>query len=200
MAGAIRLLAPAQLASQHLSSSAELGWPVLANREITTTSPQLISLTLAKSPGRALAWSTVGTLLPIAAGAVLFATRPRGGPVSGERADETYDVVSGILIGAGLGLGPSLGHFYAHQMGWFLPRVLVGGVLGLAAATSDLEGGVALALLGGAAVTVMAARDIVTAPTAARRYNARRLGLALWPELGRGEGRLRLRLGVAVKL
>jgi hypothetical protein len=200
IAVAVGLLAPAQLASQYLPGSAELGWPVLANPVTTTTSPQFISLTLPKSPGRALAWSAAGTLLPIAAGVVLFATRPRGDPLSGERADETYDVVSGILIGAGLGLGPSLGHFYAHQMGWFWPRILVGGVLGLAAAGSDLESGVGLALLGAAAVTVMAGRDIATAPTAARRYNGRRLGLALWPDLGGGEARLRLRLGVPVRL
>ena len=80
--------------------------------------------------------------------------------MSGEPADETYDVVGGILIGAGLGLGPSLGHFYAHEMGWFLPRVLVGGVLGVAAAGSDWGSGVGLALLGVTAVTVMAASPL----------------------------------------
>jgi hypothetical protein len=120
--------------------------------------------------------------------------------VSGEPADETYDVLGGILIGVGLGLGPSLGHFYAHEMGWFVPRLLVGGVLGLAAASSDLGSGVGLALLGGTAVTIMAARDIATAPAAVQRYNARRLGLALDVDLAPGERRLGLRLGVAVKL
>jgi hypothetical protein len=202
MAAAVSLLAPAQLASQHLPGSGELGWRMLANGPTTaTTPPQLIRWTVAKSPGRALAWSTAGTLLPIAAGVVVLATRPRGDPASGEPADETYDVVGGVLIGVGLGLGPSLGHFYAHQMGWFVPRVLVGGVLGLAAAGSDLDaGGVGLALLGLTAVTIMAARDIGTAPAAAQRYNARKLGLALGLDLARGEGRSGLRLGVAVKL
>jgi hypothetical protein len=197
MAAAVSLLAPAQLASQHLPGSGELGWRVLGNGPtISTTPPQLIRWTAAKSPRRALVFSVAGTVLPIAAGAVLFATRPRTNPISGEPADETYDVVSGILIGAGLGLGPSLGHFYAHEMGWFWPRVLVGGVLGLAAAGSDLESGGVLALLGATAVTVMAARDIVTAPAAAKRYNARKVSLALGLDLGRGEGRL----GVALKL
>jgi hypothetical protein len=120
--------------------------------------------------------------------------------VSGEPADETYDVIGGILIGVGLGLGPSLGHFYAHEMGWFLPRVLVGGVLGLAAAGSDLDSGAGLALLGVTAVTVMAARDIATAPAAAERYNARRAGLVLGLDLPHGERRLGLRLGAAVQL
>ncbi|HUS17493.1 MAG TPA: hypothetical protein VM536_21055 [Chloroflexia bacterium] len=118
--------------------------------------------------------------------------------MSGEPADETYDVVGGLLIGVGLGLGPSLGHFYAHDMGWFVPRIVVGGVLGLAAASSDLGSGVGLALLGLTTVTVMAARDIATAPAAAQRYNARRLGLALGLDLARGERRLGLRLGVSV--
>ena len=137
-----------------------------------------------------------GTVLPVVAGAVLLAKRPRRNPISGEPADETYDVVSGILIGAGLGVGPSLGHFYADEMGWFWPRVLVGGGLGLAAASSDLESGGVLALLGAAAVTIMAARDITTAPAAARRYNARKARLALGLDLARGEGQL----GVAFKL
>jgi hypothetical protein len=104
-----------------------------------------------------------------------------------------------MLIGVGLGVGPSLGHFYAHEMGWFLPRALVGGVLGLAAASSDWGSGVGLALLGLTAVTVMAARDIATAPAAAQRYNARRLGFALGLDLARGNRRLGLRLGIAVK-
>jgi hypothetical protein len=201
MAAVVSLLTPAQLVSQHLPGSGELGWRVLPKGPTAaTTPPQLIRSTVAKSPGRALAWSAAGTVLPIAAGAVVLATRPRGDPVSGEPADETYDVVGGILIGVGLGLGPSLGHFYAHEMGWFVPRLLVGGVLGLAAASSDLGSGVGLALLGGTAVTIMAARDIATAPAAVQRYNARRLGLALDVDLAPGERRLGLRLGVAVKL
>jgi hypothetical protein len=158
--------------------------------------PRLTRWTAAKSPGRALALSAAGTLLPIAAGAVVLATRPRGDPVSGGTADETYDVAGGILIGVGLGLGPSLGHFYAHEMGWFVPRVLVGGALGLAAAGSDLEDGLGLAVVGLTAVTIMAARDVATAPAAARRHNARTLGLALGLDLARGEGRLGLRLGL----
>jgi hypothetical protein len=141
--------------------------------------------------------SAAGTLVPIAAGAVVLATRPRGDPESGEPADETFDVVGGILIVLGAGIGPSLGHFYAHELGWFVPRVLVGGVLGVAAAGSELETGEGLALLGITAVTIMAARDIGTAPAAARRYNARKLGLAL--DLARREGRLALRLGVAIR-
>ncbi|HET6777639.1 MAG TPA: hypothetical protein VFH26_01995 [Gemmatimonadales bacterium] len=198
MAAAVSLLAPAQLESQHLPGSGEFGWRVPADGPTTATTPQLIRWTVAKSPGRALALSTAGTLLPIAAGAIVLATRPRGDP--GEPADETYDVVGGILIGVGLGAGPSLGHFYAHEMGWFVPRVVVGGALGLLAAGSDLGSGVGLALLGGTAVTIMAARDIATAPAAARRYNASRLGLSLGLDRARGEGRLGLRLGVAVKL
>lgn len=195
VAAAVSLLAPAQLASQHLPGPGELGWRVLANGPTTATTPPQL-MTVVKSPGRALALSAAGTLLPIAAGALVLATRPRGDPVSGEPADETYDVVGGILIGVGLGLGPSLGHMYAHEMGWFVPRVLVGGALGLAAAGSDLEDGVGLALLGLTAVTIMAARDIATAPAATRRYNARRLGLALGLDPARGEGRLGLRLGL----
>ncbi len=177
MGAVLSLIAPALLASQHPHGSGELGWRLLANGQATaTTPPQLIRSTVAKSPGRALALSAAGTLLPIAAGAVVLATRPRGDPVSGEPADETYDVVGGILIGVGLGLGPSLGHFYAHEMGWFVPRVLVGGALGLAAASSDLGTGVGLALLGLTAVTVMAARDIAAAPAAAQPTT--RAGLA----------------------
>jgi len=184
LAAAVSLVAPAELASQHLPASGELGWRV----------PE------AKSPRRALVLSAAGTLLPVALGAVVLATRPRGDPVSGKPADETYDVVGGALIGLGLGVGPSLGHFYAHEMGWFLPRILVGGVLGLVAASSDLGDGVALALLGGTAVTIMAARDIATAPAAARRYNERRLGLAVGLDLPRGERQLGLRFGLALKL
>ena len=192
MAAAFSLLAPAQLASQHLPGSGEPGWRVLANGPAAAVRPpQLIRWTVPKSPGRALALSAAGTILPIAAGAVVLATRPRGNGI--EPADETYDVVGGILIGLGIGLGPSLGHFYAQEMGWFVPRVVVGGALGLAAAASDLESGVGLALLGGTAVAIMAARDIATAPAAARRYNARRFGLALGLDLARGEGRLGLR-------
>jgi hypothetical protein len=197
MVAVVSLLAPAELASQHLPGSGELGWRVPTNGQATATT--LLRVAVAKSPGRALALSAAGTLLPIAAGAVVLATRPRGDPVSGEPADETYDVVGGMLIGVGLGLGPSLGHFYAHEMGWFLPRALVGGVSGLAAASSDWGSGVGLALLGLTAVTVMAARDIATAPAAAQRYNARRLGFALGLDLARGNRRLGLRLGVAVK-
>ncbi|HEX5962814.1 MAG TPA: hypothetical protein VFY42_03745 [Gemmatimonadales bacterium] len=141
-----------------------------------------------------------GTLVPIAAGALVLATRPRGDPASEEPADETFDVIGGVLIGVGLGLGPSLGHFYAHEMGWFLPRVAVGGALGLAAASSDLETGAGLALLGVAAVTVMAARDIATAPAAAQRYNTRRLGLALVLVPAHEERGLGLGLGAAIQL
>jgi hypothetical protein len=201
IAAVVTLLAPAELASQHLSGSGGLGWRVPTNGQATATVPSpLTSLTAGKSPRRALAWSAAGTLVPIAAGALVLATRPRGDPASGEPADETFDVVGGILIGVGLGLGPSLGHFYAHEMGWFLPRVLVGGALGLAAASSDLESGVGLALLGLTAVTVMAARDIAAAPAAAQRYNARRPGLTLGLVQARGERRLGLRLGASVQL
>lgn len=197
MAAAVSMLATTQLASQHLPGSSELGWRVLADGPTTATiPPRLTRWAAAKSPGRALALSATGTLLPVAAGAVVLATRPRGDPVSGATADETYDVVGGILIGVGLGLGPSLGHFYAHEMGWFVPRVLVGGALGVAAAGSDLEDGLGLALVGLTAVTIMAARDIATAPAAARRHNARMLGLALGLDPARGEGRLGLRLGL----
>jgi hypothetical protein len=197
VAAALSLLGPRQLASQHLPAPGEFSWRAPASGPASTrTPPQLTRWTAAKSPGRALTWSAAGTLLPIAAGAVVLATRPRGDPVSDEPADETYDVVGGILIGVGLGVGPSLGHFYAHQMGWFVPRVLVGGALGLVAAGSDLGNGVGLALLGLTAVTIMAARDIATAPAAAQRYNAGRLGLALRLDPARGEGRM----GVAVKL
>jgi hypothetical protein len=187
MAAAVSLLAPSELASQYLPGSGELGWRVLTDGQATgTVPPQLAGLTARKSPGRALAWSAAGTLVPIAAGAVVLATRPRGDPVSGEPADETYDVVGGILIGVGLGLGPSLGHFYAHEMGWVLPRVLVGGVLGLAAASSDLGSGTGLALLGLTTVTAMAALDIAAAPAAAQHYNAP--GLASHSALSRCVG------------
>jgi hypothetical protein len=197
MAATVTLLAPAQLASQRLAGSSELPWRAVAGDPTTaTTTTHLIRWTVAKSPGRALAWSVAGTLLPIATGIVVLATRPRGDPESGEPADETFDVVGGILIGVGLGLGPSLGHFYAHQMGWFVPRVLVGGALGLAAAGMDLENGAGLALLGLTAVTIMAARDIATAPAAAQRYNERRLALAFGLDPRRGVGQL----GVALQL
>jgi hypothetical protein len=200
MAAAVCLLAPAQLASQHIPFSGELGRRVPASGPNTAmTPPQLIRWTETKSPGRAQGLAIAGTLLPIAAGALVLATRPRGDPASDEPADETYDVVGGILIGVGLGVGPSLGHFYAHEMGWFVPRVLVGGALGLAAANSDLENGAGLALLGLTAVTIMAARDIANAPAAAQRYNARRLGLVFGVGRAREEGRFGLRLGVAVK-
>jgi hypothetical protein len=197
MVAAVSLLAPAQLASQHLPGSGELRRRVPAHDSTTaTTSPKLIRWTETKSPGRAQALSLAGTFLPIAAGVVVFATRPRGNPESGKPADETFEVVAGILIGLGAGVGPSLGHFYAHEMGWVVPRVVVGGGLGLIAASSDLETGGPLALLGIAAVTIMAARDIGTAPAAARRYNARTLGLTLGLDPARGQGRLGLRLGV----
>ena len=200
-AAVVSLLAPAELLSQHLAGSSELGWRVPINGQVIATAPpQLARLTARKSPGRALAWSAAGTLVPIAAGAVVLATRPRGDPISGEPADETYDVVGGILIGAGLGLGPSLGHFYAHEMGWLLPRVLVGGVLGVAAAGSDWGTGVELALLGLAAVTVMAGRDIATAPAAARRFNARRPGPTIGLVPVGGERGLGLRLVAAMPL
>lgn len=199
MSAVVSVLTPAQLAGQQLLGSSERGWRVLADSQVTASqSPQLIRIET-KSPGRAQVLSIAGTLLPIAAGAVVLATRPRGDPESGEPADETYDVIGGILIGVGLGLGPSLGHFYSHEMGWFVPRVLVGGVLGLVAAGSDLENGAGLALLGLTAVTIMAARDIATAPAAAQRYNARRLGLAFGLARPRGEQGLGLRLGIAVK-
>lgn len=196
MAAVVSLLTPAHLASQQSPRFGELGWPVPANGR-TTAPPQLIGSTEPKSPGRAQALSLGGTLLPIAAGIVVLATRPRGDPETGEPADETFDVVGGILIGLGAGVGPSLGHFYAHELGWVVPRVLVGGGLGLVAAGSDLETGGPLALLGITAVTIMAARDIGTAPAAARRYNARKLGLTL--DLARQERRLALRLGVAIR-
>jgi hypothetical protein len=200
MAAAVSLLGPGQLAGQHLPSTDELGLPVPASlRASATNPPTLIRWSVTKSPGRAQALAIAGTLLPIAAGAVVLATRPRGDPVSDEPADETYDVVGGVLIGLGLGVGPSLGHFYAHEMGWFVPRVLVGSALGVAAASSDLENGAGLALLGLTAVTIMAARDIANAPAAAQRYNARRLSLAFGLDRARGERRMGLRLGAAVK-
>ena len=201
MAAGVSLLAPAKLASQQLPDSAGLEWRSLTNGEATATAfPQLTRLIAEKSPRRARLWSVAGTLVPIAAGALVLATRPRGDAASEEPADETFDVIGGVLIGVGLGLGPSLGHFYAHEMGWFLPRVAVGGALGLAAASSDLETGAGLALLGVAAVTVMAAGDIATAPAAAQRYNTRRLGLALVLVPGHEDRGLGLRLGAAIQL
>ena len=69
MVAAVSLLAPAQLASQHLPPSGELGRRVLANDSNTATpSRKLIRWTETKSPGRARALSLAGTLLPIAAG------------------------------------------------------------------------------------------------------------------------------------
>jgi len=156
MVAAVSLFAPAQLASQHLPGSGGLGRRVPANDSTSAandstsaaTPPKLISWTEEKSPSRAQALSLAGMFLPIAAGAVVLATRPRGDPASGEPADETFDVVGGILICVGVGVGPSLGHFYAHELGWFVPRVLVGGTLGWAAANSDMGNVVGLALLG----------------------------------------------------
>lgn len=63
MIAALSLLAPAQLASQHLPRSGELGRRVLAHDSTTaTTSPKLIRWTRTKSPGRAQALSLAGTL------------------------------------------------------------------------------------------------------------------------------------------
>lgn len=121
MAVVVSLLAPAELASQHLPGSGELGWRVPANGQAAATvAPQLTRLIAKKSPARALALSVAGTLIPIAAGAIVQANRPRGDSLSGEPAGETYDVVGGVLICVGLLVGPSLGHFYAHERGWFL--------------------------------------------------------------------------------
>jgi hypothetical protein len=201
MATLVCLLAPAELASQQLPGSGRIDWRVRPIGGATAeTLSQGIRVVVPKSRRRALALSVAGTLVPVAVGVVVLATRNHGDPIFGQQSNETEDVVAAILIGGGLELGPSLGHFYAHEMGWLVPRVLVGGVIGLKAASQDLVDGFGLAVLGLAAVTVMAARDIATAPSAAQRYNTRRLGLTLGLDRAGAEHRLGLRLGVAVKL
>lgn len=147
-----------------------------------------------KSPRRATLLSVAATALPIAAGAVVLATRPR--PDDGSSANEAYDVIGGVLIGLGATVGPSVGHFYAHRLGLLLPRLAVAAAFGAWSLSSgELDVGTERAALGIAAFGTMAVLDIARAAGAARAYNEERIALiALPPTRDHGPG-----LGLAVE-
>ncbi|MGE3525867.1 MAG: hypothetical protein AB7I33_08080, partial [Gemmatimonadales bacterium] len=73
-----------------------------------------------------------------------------------------------------------------------------GGAIGLIGATSDdFDTGAALLLVGGTAVIVMASRDILAAPGAARARNTRdAAALALVPLVTAGQ----TRLGIGIRI
>jgi len=79
------------------------------------------------------------------------------------------------LIGFGVFIGPSTGHFYANQwmrgMATVCQRLFI--ILGGAALSEDLEFGerVGIALLAGVFIIVSVLYDIGTAPASVRKYN-----------------------------
>jgi hypothetical protein len=169
---------------------AGMALPTAANTQAPTTSTP-------RSETRALVWSLAGTAIPIAAGIAVVAARHRN-TRTGEPANEAYDVVGGALIGLGLGVGPSLGHFYSGKLGWVIPRVLVGSAaLVVGASQDDWDAGAGVLLVGGAAVTILAVRDIATAPAAARSHNRRdTASVVLLPLLGG----VRPKMGVGLRI
>ncbi len=124
-----------------------------------------------KSPGLAVALSTVGTLVPIAVG-IWAVDRNSQNDVRGNSRFEAGDEIGAGLIVTGAILGPALGHFYAHEKGLFLYRLGIGAAAGTIALTARHDPAAIALVVGGAAVGILGAMDIVRAPAAARRFNA----------------------------
>ena len=135
-------------------------------RRDTTTTPGVER----KSPSRALLYSLGGTVVPTAVGAT-------AGNVE----------LGAVLVLLGVGLGPSLGHFYAGNEDQALVGIglrVGGGTLGALGAASALnsilveEGGggaAALLLVSGITVLISAGYDVLTAGDAAREYGHRKV-------------------------
>jgi hypothetical protein len=155
-----------------------------------------------RSPREALRLSLLSTLVPTLVGATMF-----GAWIIGNH-DNSYLGIGGIAgMGLGLSLGPSMGHVYSgeHLYGWGMGFLrLVGSGIGAYAIliaglesscpdfpcnTSRQSKAEAVAVVALTGVVVSAAYDIVTAPRAARRANAKHgltnLGLVPTPIAGR---------------
>lgn len=118
-----------------------------------------------KSKSKALSYSLVGTLAPVAVSIPLLKD---GGS-------------AGIALGSfGLLLGPGLGHLYAENSGRFVSGMFIRGAVGVIAIYSmseidilddDITGLVFGFLLGGSVVAVSTIYDIATTGKSVDRYN-----------------------------
>jgi hypothetical protein len=144
----------------------------------------------AKSPATALGLSLAGYLVPMTVGAaLLFTGRNESAMVGGL-----------VTLGLGASVGPSLGQFYVGNVGRGLLMSTARGALAtgsyfmiLVGALHGFEGGrPSEGLIAGGAILAagafaLALWDIIDAPYAARRANARRGLLAIAPIVGRDQ-------------
>lgn len=126
----------------------------------------------AKSPGGALAYSLLGTVVPIGVGVGI------GVAASNSSTGDDAAAAAILLPAAGLLFGPSLGHFYAGRSGHAFAGIglRVAGIAGLAAGTAmdwnhPSGPGAAIGLVGGGLFLGSIICDIASAPRAAREWN-----------------------------
>jgi hypothetical protein len=133
-----------------------------------------------KSPFTAASFSLFGTLMPVTAGAILSENEDTRG-------------IGLVLVGAGVVVGPGLGHAYAHNN----TQLVAGAVIRLVSARvaiaaidkveifSDEDNSLPmlLFLVGGTICVASAAHDIVFARRSAENYNrsVARAGLSVRP-------------------
>lgn len=141
----------------------------------------------AKSPTTALALSLTGYLVPTVAGVTML--------FLGRRDD--VRMAGMVMGGIGATFGPSLGHFYAGNVGrGILTSLGRGGAItgsvflclfGVFSEGRDNEGLIAGGAILAAGAFALTLWDLIDAPAAARRANARRGLVAVSPIVGRDQ-------------
>lgn len=131
-----------------------------------------------KSTSRAFNYSLTGTVVPAAIGTLVMLLEPKPEPLTPDlltwsQPPRWYEPLGLALIGAGVAIGPSLGHLYAGRPGMLLPRSI--GVAFIWWGTSlDMDsGGVPVVTVASAFALVTTVWDFVKIPGAVRSYNSR---------------------------
>jgi hypothetical protein len=129
-----------------------------------------------KSVDKAKKLSLYGTLIPVAAGAVIFF----GASDRFDNWDDAESIVAISIAGAGIVFGPAIGHCYAGEWRYlgkaFWLRMSVAGLSVGAFAYSSTMGGNSSAggaVLPALVITASAVYDIAAARKSVEKYNAR---------------------------
>lgn len=138
-------------------------------------------------------WVSYGsTLIPIAAGLLINAAQQDGGTSQGGDSESDHHIVSGILIGMGLLIGPSAGYVYGGCTRRGARGVLIRGIAGTAAGLtaytiaesseddafpdmSGLAGTLAMVGLGVGVMAWDAVHDLRSVESTVRAQNSKRL-------------------------
>jgi len=165
--------------------------PVVLLTALATTHAHAQTTPQPKSPSKATWLSVLSTVVPTAGGIGLIAVSD---------GTEPLQILGGVLIGLGVEIGPSVGHFYAGRTGLLLPRILASGAFAYAALDSDnWDTGEGLAIVGIAVAGATVLIDIALASDAATAWNKKHGAITAWLAPVPRDGHLALGAGVRLR-